>query len=461
MKKPNILLLFPDQHRGDYMPFSPEIFSQIGLPYLDLEMPNMKELIARGTSFLNCVTPSPICAPARACLATGSRYEYCGVKDNSIDFPTQKKTMYQALRDVGYEVMGSGKFDLHKGTNYWGKEGWVESLDKIGFTRGIDNEGKYDAIIGEMSFSSTESDPGGSIQNWIDIETEHERGPYMNYLHQKGKAHYHLEDFKRRYANPRDIKFTELDEDDYCDNWITENTLKLLEERDHEKPWFMQVNFSGPHDPWDIREEMYEIVKHKKFPNTIDGDMSMLEIDSEIKKHYIAMIENIDRNIGKILEKLKADGEFENTLVIYASDHGEMLGDHNRFGKAVWYRQSIHVPLVLSGLSTTSGVVHDSPVELQDLTSTILDFAGGSLSSKDSKSLKGMATGREQSIRTYQYSALADWKTYKDEKYKLVMHKDKPLLYDLKEDVDELHDIAKEAPEICKEYMKKIENIGE
>lgn len=82
MKKPNILLLFPDQHRGDYMPFSPEIFSQIGLPYLDLEMPNMKELIARGTSFLNCVTPSPICAPARACLATGSRYEYCGVKDN-------------------------------------------------------------------------------------------------------------------------------------------------------------------------------------------------------------------------------------------------------------------------------------------------------------------------------------------------------------------------------------------
>lgn len=459
MKKPNILLLFPDQHRGDYMPFSPDIFSNLGLASLDLEMPNIRKLIAGGTTFLNCVTPSPICAPARACLATGSRYENCGVKDNSIDFPTQQKTMYQALRAVGYEVMGTGKFDLHKGTNFWGKNGWVDSLGDIGFTRGIDNEGKYDAIIGEMSFSSTIADPAGSVQNWIDLEKEHERGPYMNYLYHKGSAHYHREDFKRRHANVRDIQFTKLDEDDYCDNWITNNTLALLDERDHSKPWFMQVNFAGPHDPWDIREEMYEIVKHKNFPNTVHGDSKMRKIDLEIKRRYIAMIENIDRNIGKIIDKIKSEGELENTLIIYASDHGEMLGDHNRFGKAVWYRQSIHVPLVISGLGTKAGEKTNTPVELQDLTSTIVDFAGANLHSEDSISLRGISTGREESIRTYQYSALADWKIYKDEKYKLVMHNDKPFLFNLKEDVDELHDIAKESPALCKEYMRKILSI--
>lgn len=461
MKKPNILLLFPDQHRGDYMPFSPEVFAELGLPSLDLEMPNLRNLMAGGTTFLNCVTPSPICAPARSCLALGARYEDCGVKDNSVDFPTERKTMYQSLKNTGYEVMGTGKFDLHKGTNYWGKEGWIDSLGEIGFTRGIDNEGKYDAIIGEMSFSSTKADPAGSVQNWIDLEKEHERGPYMNYLYHKGIAHYHVEDFKRRHADIRDIKFTELSEDEYCDNWITDNTLKLLDERDHSKPWFMQVNFTGPHDPWDIRKEMYEIVKHKKFADTVGGDEKFLAVDAEIKKRYIAMIENIDKNIGRIITKLKSDGDFDNTLIIYTSDHGEMLGDHNRFGKAVWYRQSIQVPLVICGRGVKSDVINNSPVELQDLTSTILDFAGGNLSSTDSISLKGIILGEEKCIRSHQYSALADWKLYKDDTYKFVMLKNKPLLFNLKEDVNELHNIAEENPEVCKEYMTKMANVRE
>ena len=460
MKKPNILLLFPDQHRGDYMPFSDEVFSMQGLSPIDLEMPNIRGLMMGGTTFVNCVTPSPICAPARACLAIGTRYEACGVKDNSIDFPTDRKTMYQALQNVGYEVMGTGKFDLHKGTNYWGKDGWVEGLEKIGFTRGIDNEGKYDAIIGEMSFSRTESDPAGTVQNWIDIESEYARGPYINYLYKKGKAHYHIEDFKRRHANIRDIQFTELAEDEYCDNWITENTLNLLSKRDHSKPWFMQVNFTGPHDPWDIRKEMYEFTRFKEFPNAVGGNREMQAIDKEIKKRYIAMIENIDRNIGKIIRKLKEDGELENTLIIYASDHGEMLGDHNRFGKAIWYRQSIQVPMVIYGQGTRSGVTITSPVELQDLTSTILDFAGSSFLTEDSISLRGVLSGTEDSIRSYQYSALSDWKVIKDDTWKFVIRKDGRSLFNIKEDINELHDIANENAVLCAAYEKKMLSIA-
>jgi arylsulfatase A-like enzyme len=423
-------------------------------------MPNIRDLMARGTTFTNCVTPSPICAPARACLALGSRYEDCGVKDNSIDFPTDRKTMYQVLKEKGYQVMGTGKFDLHKGTNYWGKEGWVESLEKIGFTCGIDNEGKYDAIIGEMSFSKTQADPAGSVQNWIDLEKDHERGPYINYLYHRGKARYHVEDFKRRYADTRDIQFTELDEDEYCDNWITKNTLSLLEKKEPSKPWFMQVNFSGPHDPWDIRNEMYEIIQHKEFPATVDGDTEKQQVDAEIKKRYIAMIENIDRNIGRILDKLKADGDFDNTLIIYASDHGEMLGDHKRFGKSVWYRQAVQIPLVISGPGIGSSRINDSPVELQDLTNTILDFSGASPISKDSKSLKEILSGKEEKLRTYQYSALADWKLYKDDTYKFILKNNKPSLFNIKEDLNELDDIAGENPTVCKEYLEKIREIG-
>ena len=134
--RPNILFLLPDQHRFDWLGTN---------PVLPLRTPNLDRLGAQGVRFARAITPSPLCAPARACLAAGREYDRCGVPNNKFDYPLSQPTYYQALRDAGYRVAGVGKFDLHKATLDWGLDG-SRLIREWGFTEGIDNEGKMDAI---------------------------------------------------------------------------------------------------------------------------------------------------------------------------------------------------------------------------------------------------------------------------------------------------------------------------
>ena len=103
-RRPNFLFLFPDQHRPDWLGCTPA---------LPLRTPHLDALAARGVRFANAVTPSPLCSPARACLATGRDYRRCGVIDNGQNTPLTLPTYYQHLRATGYQVCGTGKFDLH------------------------------------------------------------------------------------------------------------------------------------------------------------------------------------------------------------------------------------------------------------------------------------------------------------------------------------------------------------
>ena len=458
MKRPNILLLLPDQHRGDWMPYDEETFDRLALPAIDLRMPTISSLMERGTTFTDCISPSPICAPARACLAFGSRYERCQVKDNTVNLPTDGETLYNVLNDAGYRVMGTGKFDVHKATKYWGRDGWVKELGELGFTRAIDNEGKFDAIIASVSHSA--ANPAGSIDGLIDLNAENTRGPYIHHLHTKGLAAYHVADFSRRLSNVYDIEFTELPEQDYCDNWITDNTIGLLAESHGTQPWFMQVNFTGPHDPWDITRAMYEGVKDRLLPPTQGGDRQKETLIQEIRKRYAAMIENIDGNIARILSFLATTGDLENTIVIYCSDHGEMLGDHGLFGKAVAYRPSVHVPLVIAGPGVRAGHFSAAMVELQDLSATIADLAGAHTAFPDSMSLHTLLTDGGESHRPYQYSALGRWRMVKDEHYKFVAGPTGPALYDITADPHELEDLADCHPALCARYMDTINDAS-
>ena len=122
-QKFNFLFLFPDQHRGDWIPYNKSVFNKLGLEKLLLKMPNIEKIMHQGITFTNAITSSPLCAPARACLARGLRYNRCGVVDNQVNFPVNKKTYYYILREYGYCVSAVGKLDLHKPTFYWGLDG--------------------------------------------------------------------------------------------------------------------------------------------------------------------------------------------------------------------------------------------------------------------------------------------------------------------------------------------------
>ena len=104
-QRPNILFLYPDTLRYDW------IETRGAVP---VRTPHLAKLAARGTEFTRAITPSPLCAPARACLAVGMEYDRCGVPGNDVNLPLDMPNMYRLLRDSGYHVMGCGKFDLHK-----------------------------------------------------------------------------------------------------------------------------------------------------------------------------------------------------------------------------------------------------------------------------------------------------------------------------------------------------------
>ncbi|SFM22469.1 Arylsulfatase A [Paenibacillus sp. 1_12] len=433
MNRTNFLFLFPDTHRGDWMPYAPHILSVLGMEALPLRLPNLEALMKQGVTFTKAVTSSPLCAPARACLASGLRYNKAEVTGNHEDYPLSRKTFYSILKEDGYRVGGVGKFDLHKATPWWGLDGWIDDLGQLGFTDAIDNAGKIDAI-----HSGKESP----------------RDPYMNYLYNKGLSDIHLQDMTERGQR---TNATDLPDEAYCDNWLTRNGIQMLKDFPQDQPWFLMVNFVGPHEPWDITHRMKAEWEKVQFPKPNQCSLPQ-ETWNSIRQNYAAMLENIDRNIGLLLDEVRRRGEMDNTVIIYASDHGDMLGDFDKFGKCKPERGSVHIPLVISGPNIRKGQYSNALVELQDLAGTILDLADLTMKeAEDSLSLKNILSSDSGTLRETQISGLdegpqhpSQWRMVSSGEWKLIVEKDQlDRLYHIKYDPWENQNIAEDHPDIA------------
>lgn len=443
-RKPNVLLVVADQHRFDWI----EGFDE----NLAVRTPNIRRLQERGVTFQRATTPSPLCAPARACLATGLDYDSSPVPNNSHDLPPDAATYYRQLRDdAGYHVAGVGKFDLHKATFDWNLDG-SRLLSEWGLSDGIDNEGKFDSL-------------------WSGREEP--RGPYMKHLYDEGYAAAHIADFERRKnALYSDVSPTPLPDALYLDNWIASNAHAILDRRPGDKPWHVVVNFAGPHDPMDVTERMVADWDDAEFPPPHDpaefaGD------HNAVRRRYAAMIENIDRHLGEFLDRLEHEGELDNTVVIYTSDHGEMLGDHGSWGKSIALDASVRIPFIVSGpIVEGRGIVSEALVSLEDIAATIVDAAGlevpdsmtarsflpvlhGSTTTHREFTVSGLdRTARqiEASLAHYgdnMWARLRCWRTVMTADEKLTVSEDlpAPFLVDIRNDPDEVVDLSAERPE--------------
>lgn len=418
-RSPNILLLFPDQLRFDWTGRS--------APRIPVRTPNIDALRRRGTSFTRAIVASPLCAPSRACLASGCEYDRCGVVDNKGNFPVDRQTYYRLLRDTaGYHVAGCGKLDLHKATEDWGLDG-KRLLPEWGFSDGIDNEGKRDAVR------------SGAVTP---------KGPYMAYLHREGLAAKHVADFRSR-KKYNDTFPTPLPDPAYCDNWIGQNGLDLLKRAPAGKPWHLAVNFTGPHEPMDITASMERGVRGRStrepFPQPFGNTEFGPEIHQTIAENYTAMVENVDRWVGLYIDELRRRGELDNTIVVFSSDHGEMLGQHNRWGKHVPYQASVGVPLIAAGPGIKANAESDALVSIMDLASTFLDYGGiARPAGMDSRSLRPLLEGRTRKHREVLYSGLQKWRMVWDGRYKYIEGFDgeAPLLFDLDADPNEAKNLA-------------------
>lgn len=424
-RPPNILLLFPDQWRYDWMS---------GRSDLTLHTPCLDALAARGTRFERAWVSSPLCAPSRACLASGKAYHRCHVPSNKEDYPADQTTFYGLLRDAGYHVTGCGKFDLNKGEQKWGLDG-AYKLDEWGFTSGINNAGKWDAII------SSKDGPAD---------------PYMKYLYDNELDTMHKEDFQARRGGDRGnytvTAPTPLPEHAYCDNWEAANAIKLLGQIPENTPWFIQVNFSGPHPPVDITKRMDAACRGMKQPAAHKNTQLPDETHTRVRENYSAMTENIDRLASEIIAAVDARGELDNTIIIFSSDHGEMLGDHDLWGKKHPYEASVGVPLIIAGPEFAQGRRSDALVDIMDLAATCLTAAELPVpEDMDSRTLIPYLRDDEPAHRDHIISALGDWQAVRDTRYKLVRgfpEIESLALYDLANDPNEDANIAADHPDV-------------
>jgi arylsulfatase A-like enzyme len=434
--RPNLLFLFPDQHRFDWTSMNP------ALPEIT---PNLKALAQGGVHFTNALTPSPVCAPARACLASGKEYAACRVSSNGVPYPLDQTTFYTLLKAAGYHVLGCGKFDLDKPGQSWGpdgqhrREGQLSLVQAWGFTAGIDNEGKQDGL---GHYAKNKDKPG----------------PYFRFLEQRNLVDAYLKNVKIRdhdYDGP-----PVLADDAYCDNWIARNALDLIRSVPKGEPWFIQINFDGPHPPMDVTKSMYEKWKGAEFPGPWGGGAGAGKNKGDSsRRNYAAMIDNIDAWLGRFREELKQRGELDRTIIVYCSDHGEMLGDRGLSGKSKPWQPSAAVPLVMAGPGIRMGVTCKQPVETLDLTATFLDYAGVPRpNDMDSLSLRPYLEGKGDLPRKHVTSALGNWRLVFDGRYKLIAGeagsgKEGYLLYDLQEDPHENTDLSGKQPDIVKRLV--------
>jgi len=432
--QPNILFLFPDQWRWDWL----GCHDGSATPYgnIPVNTPNIDRLAARGTRFTRCYTNSPVCSPARACLAQGVRYERCGVPSNQFNTPSDADTVFKRLRDAGYRTAITGKADLQKQLHYKGLDGWTPGIGQLGFIESANQCGKWDAV------NSGRNRPAD---------------PYMASLYKSGWAEAHKQDFATR----RDFKGmpthpTPLPRQHYTDDFCGGNALDMLQRwpvdhtGEHHAPWMLWVNFPGPHEPYDPPRCLQERYDSVNFPGPVDQQAEKFERDhQQLRRNYAAMCEGIDDWVGKLLVQVEARGELDNTLVIFTSDHGEMLGDHGRWAKSLPEEASTRVPLVAAGPGIEPGRICEDLVELIDISATLLSAAG--IKTPNNWDARPLPTqGNEP--RDHACSALGKWSMVVRDRYKLVVHQEAPdRLYDLEDDPGELTNLAQRMPDMVAE----------
>ncbi len=455
--KPNILLIVTEHHRGDWTEFNPNI---------SVKTPFIKKYGEKGAYFNNAICPSPLCVPSRVCLGSGKKYDNCDIIDNHQCYPLDHTSFYKLLRDEGgYHTMMCGKFDFNKPLKSWGRHGKqiVDGKNYMklwGFSDGIDNEGKMDATQGYRAGTP---------------------GPYIDYLENKGLAKEHVKDLRSRgYTGCEPCP---LSDEEYADNRIGRQGIKLMERAPEDKPWFLQVNFNGAHNPWDITKTMKKKYEDIQFPKPFKCYRFRKKTINEIRQNYSAMIENLDGWLGKYIDYLKENDKFENTIIAFTADHGEMLGDHNHVRKRFPLQPSINVPLMIYTPSMKKMGELSYPVETLDLTATFLDYAGVSVPDyMDSKSMREYLEGKkEDPPRKFVTSGFYGWRAILDGKYKLITgfkeswmgrllnrkfpntYKSKTRLespvslYDLENDPIESKNIAEKNPVIVQKLTEKLE----
>jgi arylsulfatase A-like enzyme len=347
--QPNILVFFTDMQRFDTI-------AALGNPVI--KTPNLDRLVREGTAFTSAYSPSPVCIPARWCMHYGQYARKSGLYVNGCMPQDNGASLPAILRGAGYRTASIGK--CHFTPDKQAMRGYE--------TRLIQEEGCSDPD--EDDYCRWLKDHG------FDYDEPHGTRGEMYYTPQ---VSLHAEE-------------------DHPTTWIGARSRDFI--RDHsggEQPWFLFSSFIHPHLPAAPPKPWHKLYRSPMMPlPSVPPNSEMLttwinrhqnrykyrdqgidwNLVRNIKAYYYATISYVDFQIGRILATLEESGQLENTLIVFASDHGELLGDYNCFGKRSMHDASSRVPMVVRGPGFAAGTRCETPVSLVDLLPTAA-AAGG------------------------------------------------------------------------------------
>ena len=466
----NVILITTDQQRADSL-------GCVGNPVV--KTPNIDALAQRGAVFRNHFTPHQICSPSRATLFTGLLARHHGLTRNGVALPEDIPLITHDLKAAGYSTRGVGKFHFQPilaGPEHRMPDSnafWTlpESRNWAGPFYGFD---AVDILIGE-SVSATE---GGHYARWL-RETAPEAADLYLPDHALGP----------RPADCDEIWKSAMPEELHYNSWIADRACDFIAGADASDPFFLFVSFPDPHHPftppapWCDMYDSADMPLPERRENELalmpdyvsesdgaDGTKSYVDFlrdpgppreqgfmqttfamsDATLQQaiaHTYGMISMIDDRIGQIMAALEARGLAEDTLVVFTSDHGELLGDHNLIRKGpVPYRQLLNVPLVMSGPGITPGARRQFTSHL-DLKATLLEHLEISGEAGDGRSFAGVLSdpdGQTQDHLFAEYHARTRPETYNQSlittEWRLTLYPENPdwgELFDLRADPGE------------------------
>lgn len=365
MKRPNIILLMADQLRGDCLGVA-------GHP--DVKTPYLDALAAEGVRFENAYSACPSCIPARAALYTGMSQGRNGRVGYEDLVPWRyPHTLAGELSAAGYYTQCVGKLHVHPLRNNLGfhdvrlHDGYLHAYrrpDTPSFEDQRRADDYYWWLKNNLGAAADVTDTGLDCNSWT-------VRPWI---------------YEEKY---------------HPTNWVASECLDFLRRRDRSKPFFLMASFVRPHPPLDAPQCYVDLYKNKKLQPPARGDWNdeaRWERDGfrcnaqtaprdpdhvrQLQIGYYAAITHLDHQIGRLVSALVEEGLMENTVILFCSDHGEMLGDHLLFQKAKPFQGSIQVPLFLTGpekyLRGLRGT-RDDLAELRDVMPTLLELAGAAI----------------------------------------------------------------------------------
>jgi arylsulfatase A-like enzyme len=401
-EKPNVLFLLSDDQQYDAVH---------ALGNDAIQTPNLDKLVQRGCTFTRTYCAGAlvgaVCQPSRSMIMTGR-----SLFRSPIEIPANLPTMPETLDKAGYTTFATGK--------------WHNSPPVFArlFRQDADN-----LFFGGMT-----------DQTKVPLQKFDPTGKY---------------DKKDEHIG-----------DGFSSTLFADAARKFLKGHKGDKPFFLYVAFTAPHDPRTPPKEFADKYDPKKIPlpkslmpqhpfnnGDLTGRDEMLapwpRTPEIVKQHiadYYGMITHMDAEIGRILKTLEDTGHDKDTIIVYTSDHGLALGRHGLFGKQNLYEHSMRPPLIFAGPGVPQGKKSDALVYLYDLFPTICDLTSTPIpDTVEGKSLVPILKGKEDKVRDTIFLAYKDiQRAVRTDRWKLIRYTqiNKSQLFDLKDDPDELKDLA-------------------